>query len=96
LRHLNYWRILNKNAEKYSKTLAPSKSLAEGKNLVHPKSLVDGKNLAHSKSLEDGENLAPGKILASTEILVHRKTRRPPMLVRQEKLACPLKNCLTV
>ncbi len=30
----NYLRILNKNAEKYTKTLAPGKNLAHGKNLA--------------------------------------------------------------
>jgi hypothetical protein len=79
LRQLNYWRILNKNAEKYTKTLAhpktlaPSKSLEDGKNLAPPKSLADNKNLAHPKSLADGKNLAHGKILACTEMLANRK-----------------------
>jgi hypothetical protein len=49
LRRLNCCRIL-KNAEKYTKTLAPPKTLAPGKNLADAKSLVDAKNLAHPKS----------------------------------------------
>jgi hypothetical protein len=63
LRQLNYWRILNKNAEKYRshniytktlahpKTLAPLKSLADAKNLAHPKTLAPLKSLADAKNL---------------------------------------------
>jgi hypothetical protein len=81
----------------YPKTLAPLKSLADGKNLVHPKSLADSKNLAHPKSLADGKNLAPlEKYWHLQKCWRIGKTRRPPMLAQQEKLAGPLKNCLTV
>ncbi len=45
----NYLCILNKNAEKYTKTLAPSKNLAPGKSLEDAKSFADAKSLAHQE-----------------------------------------------
>jgi hypothetical protein len=81
LRQLYYWRILNKNAEKYTKykscklyqkTLAHPKNLADTKTLAHPKCLADAKNLAHPKSLADA-NLGASKILAPTEMLTQQE-----------------------
>jgi hypothetical protein len=76
LRQLHFRRILNKNAEKYTKikapeiftkTLAHPKTLAGTKTLAPSKSLADGKNLAHPKSLADAKNLEHPKSLAPTE-----------------------------
>jgi hypothetical protein len=78
------------------KNLAHPKSLADGKNLAHPKSLADGKNLAHPKSLADGKTWRIQNLWQIVKAWRTGKTRRPPMLAQQEKLAGPLKNCLTV
>jgi hypothetical protein len=75
---------MQKNIQKYrhrkiyTKTLthplAPSKSLADGKNLAHPISLAGGKNMAHPKSLADGKNLAHPKSSADGKNLAHPKS----------------------
>jgi hypothetical protein len=70
LRQLHFRRILNKNAEKYTKIKAPE---IFTKTLAHPKTLADTKTLAHPKTLADVKTLAHGKILAPTEMLAHRK-----------------------
>jgi hypothetical protein len=50
---------MKKNTQKYrrrkiyTKTLAPSQSLADVKTLAHPKSLAAAKTLGHPKSLAD-------------------------------------------
>jgi hypothetical protein len=48
----NYWGILNKNAEKYTKIKAPANIY---KTLAHLKSLADTKILAHPKTMVDAK-----------------------------------------
>jgi hypothetical protein len=92
LRQLNYWRIQNKNAEKYrrrkiiQKHWSIQKKLGGYKNIGAFKIFGGYQNLGASKIFGGCQNLGASKSLADAKTLVHPKSLAPTeILAQQEK-----------